>query len=193
MGSNFTYNNATLYPRSFIPSSLPSPPQQKKQMKEEIAMTYTRQGAGVYAANLNHSWNIFGALFTDNWSSSLRCDYGTKYLIFFYLLQFCFLLLNWLFFSGDSNIACNPSAMQFCYACTAKDCVTGCGISSAQSCSQNSVCSLFFSFFIWSRSSSRTYLFLFSFPFQNADQHQERLVLWNPVHNVQGPRLHLQK
>jgi predicted outer membrane repeat protein len=74
--------------------------------------TAGKQGGGVFAENLNHTFNIFGALFTDNWSGD-----GL---------------------SGDANIACNSSAMQFCYACTAKDCLKACGASDQQSCSQNS-------------------------------------------------------
>lgn len=80
MGSNFTNNNASL------------------------------QGAGVYAENLNHTWNIFGALFIDNWSTGVN---------------------------GDSNIGCGASAPEFCYACTAKDCVNGCATTDELSCSQN--------------------------------------------------------
>jgi hypothetical protein len=69
----------------------------------------TLQGGGVYAENLSHPWNIFGALLTDNWSSDVK---------------------------GDSNIACNATAPQFCYACTAKDCTSQCTADGTASCSQ---------------------------------------------------------
>jgi len=69
----------------------------------------TLQGGGVYAENLNHTWNIYGALFVDNWSTDI----------------------------GDSNIACNATAMEFCHGCTTTDCVTGCTVDGFQSCSQN--------------------------------------------------------
>jgi len=108
-GTNITNNTAYeegggLYFRTHNPNSVGK----YNFVDTLISNNQAPSGGGLYSDNLNHTFNVFGALFKDNWT-------GTK---------------------EDPNIACSNSSALFCYSCTAKDCNSGCAVGVNQTCSQ---------------------------------------------------------
>jgi hypothetical protein len=76
-------------------------------------------GGGLYNDNLNHTFNVFGALFTGNIA-------GTKMAA-----------------TADPNIYCSDPNSTFCYSCAASDCLTGCAAGANQSCTVNAAAQAF--------------------------------------------------
>jgi len=67
-------------------------------------------GGGLYNNNLNHTFNVFGALFTSNSATAKLAA------------------------TADPNIYCSDPNSTFCYSCAASDCQTGCAATNNQSC-----------------------------------------------------------
>lgn len=77
-------------------------------------------GGGLYSANLNHTWNFYGATLTNNTITNTISNHS------------------------DPNIYCGIVNSTFCFSCLANDCVKDCGAGINQTCSQNTAMSQVF-------------------------------------------------
>lgn len=92
----------------FLHSGLPSTSGAFNFLGSTINNNTAMNGGGLYADDMDYTWNIYGALFEYNIATNQN---------------------------GDGNVACANSTSPFCDSCTATDCDSGCPSSSA-SCSQ---------------------------------------------------------
>jgi len=106
--TNITNNNASLGGGVYLQSDRPNREGSYDFNSTLIANnTAKTSGGGLYSSNLNHTWNIFGAVFQDNISPE----------------------------KVDPNVACYSNTSIFCYFCIASDCASDCPASANQSCS----------------------------------------------------------
>lgn len=110
--TNVTFNQATLGGGLFLNPSQPSTVGSYNFAGTNVSNNLAVNGGGLYAANVNYTWNIYGATFMNNNATN-----GTN--------------------KGDPNVMCSVTAALFCYSCDASDCSSECAVANNnQSCSQ---------------------------------------------------------
>jgi hypothetical protein len=111
--TNVTFNRATLNGGGlYLNPSQPNTVGTYNFAGTNVSNNFAVNGGGLYASNLNYTWDIYGATFMNNSATNVTSK-------------------------GDPNVMCDVTAALFCYSCDASDCFSECSVANSnQSCSQ---------------------------------------------------------